>query len=284
VGGGIGGGLGVGVPTGQIDYQLGGGDALTSTSSALLGFGLTRRDRVDLAGNVGTVFNLDGDEAQFLRVGGMANYTRQLTRYTGLIAGYNYAENRPLGDTPDTSIRQRISSYNLGVSYGRPLPFSRETTIALSTGIAGTPQSDGWFYTAVGSAGLSRDFARSWRTQVNAIRSIQFVPAFPEPTLINAVGAGLSGNLSRRWTATASGNYSVGQSGFQTVPTEFDAYSGSVQLRYAVFRLAGLFTEYYYFLASFRGSVPGDFPEGELSRHGIRVGLSFGTELLGGRR
>ncbi len=287
MGGGIGlgrSGVGLGLPTTSVDYQLAGVDALTSNSSAMVGFGLSRRDRINLGANAGTVFNLDGEQAQFLRVGGFANYTRQVTRYTGLVAGYNYFENHALGDTPSSDYRQQISSVNLGVSYARPLPFSRETFIALNTGIAGTPRRDGWFYTAVGSGGLSRDLGRTWRGQLVAMRAIQFVPAFPEPTLINAVSAGLTGNLSRKLTASMSGNYSVGESGFQVTPVEFDAYSASVQMRYAVFRLAGFFTEYYYFLASLRGAVPTDYPAGELSRHGVRVGLSFGTELLGGRR
>jgi hypothetical protein len=285
--GGLGSGLvggGIGVPTGVVDYQLAGVDALSSTSSATLGFGLSRRDRVQLGATAGTVFNLDGDESQFLRVGGLFTYSRQLTRYSIINAGYNYSENHPLGDTPSSAVRQRISSFNLGLGYARPLPFSRETTIAINSGVSGTPRRDGWFYTAVGSAGLTRDLGRTWQAQLTAFRALRFVPAFADPTLINAVSVGLQGNLSRRLTSSASANYSFGESGFVDTSTKFDAYSASVQMRYAVFRLAGLFTEYYYFLASIRGSVPEAFPAGELARHGVRVGVSFGTELLGGRR
>jgi hypothetical protein len=277
-------GGGIGVPTGQVDYQLAGVDALSSTSAATLGFGLSRRDRVQLGANAGTVFNRDGDESQFLRVGGLFSYSRQLTRYSSLNAGYDYFENHPLGDTPAPGVRQRISSFNLGLGYARPLPFSRETTIEINSGVSGTPRRDGWFYTAVGSAGLARDLGRTWQAQLTAFRALRFVPAFADPTLINAVSVGLQGNLSRRLTSAASANYSFGESGFIDTSTKFDAYSASVQMRYAVFRLAGLFTEYYYFLASLRGSVPAAFPAGELARHGVRVGMSFGTELLGGRR
>jgi hypothetical protein len=291
-GGGIGGlrfgsgfgGSGIGVPVGQVDYQLARADVLSSTSVATLGFGLSRRDRVLLGANVGTVFNLDGDQSRFLRVGGLFNYSRQITRYSNFNAGYNYFENHPLGDTPASAVRQRISSFNLGLGYARPLPFSRETTISLNSGLSGTPRADGWFYTAVGSAGLTRDLGRSWQAQLTAFRALRFVAEFADPTLINAVSLGLQGNLSRRLTSSASANYSFGESGFIDRSTKFDAYSASVQMRYAVFRLAGLFTEYYYFLASLRGSVPEFFPAGELARHGVRVGVSFGTELLGGRR
>jgi hypothetical protein len=277
-------GAGIGVPTGQVDYQLAGADVLSSTSAATLGFGLSRRDRVELGASAGTVFNLDGEESRFLRVGGLINYARQLTRYSTFNAGYNYSEQHPLGDTPSLAVRRRISSFNLGLGYARPLPFSRETTIAISTGLSGTPRRDGWFYTAVGSAGLTRDLGRTWQAQLTAFRALRFVPAFVDPTLINAVSVGLQGNLSRRLTSSASANYSFGQAGFVDTSTKFDAYSASVQMRYAVFRLAGLFTEYYYFLASLRGSIPEAFPAGELARHGVRVGVSFGTELLGGRR
>jgi hypothetical protein len=277
--------IALGLPNSPVDYSISNDYTLTSNSTAYVGFGLSRRDRVTLGVNSGTFIVPEGDERQFFRVGGFVNYSRQLSRYLSLRAGYSHTENVPVGDTVGSPGELAgVSNLDLGFGYSRALPFSRETTIALNTGVSGTPRDDGWFYTAVGSAAVTHSLGRSWTAQVSAIRSLQFVPAFIEPTLRNAVSASIAGNLSRRLTTSLGANYSMGQSGFIGTPTDFDTYSGSLQFRYAVFDQAGLYAEYYYFASSFQSPVTGAFPEGEFGRHGVRLGVSFGTELLGGRR
>ena len=85
--------------------------------------------------------------------------------------------------------------------------------------------------------------------------------------------------------STANGLLYLLISSSRIVPEpKHDTYSASAQFRYAVFDQAGLFAEYYYFVSSFQSAVPGEFPRGDFGRHGVRAGLSFGTELLGGRR
>jgi hypothetical protein len=274
-----------GVPASPVDNLLSNDDALTSNSSATVGFGLSRRDRVSLGVNANTVFIQNGDQRQDLRVGATISYVRRLSRYANVRSGYNYFENRPLGRGPQrVGGRDRISSVDLGVGYSRPLPFSRQTTVSVTSGISGTPRRDGWFYTIVGSGGFTHSLGRSWTAQVTATRALVYVPEFLDPTLMNAVSASVAGSLSRRATTSLSLNYSTGESGFVDTATNFDAYSASAQVRYAIFRQAGLFAEYYYFLASILSAEPTPFPTGELARHGVRVGLTFGTELLGGRR
>jgi hypothetical protein len=274
--------LAFGLPSSPVDYLLSDDDLFTSMTTASLGFGFSRRDRMTIGATASTFVNTNLDAQRFARVGGFVNYARRIGRYGGIVAGYNHSENVALGGAREAEAR--IATANLGVSYARTLPFARETTLALNSGITGTPRGDGWFYTAVGRASLARPLGRDWVGQIGVSRALQYVPVFVEPTLVNAVSASIGGNLSRRLTATFGGNFSTGRAGFVDTRTDFDAYSGSAQLRYAVFRQAGLFTEYFYFLASSRSQGPSELPAGEFARHGVRFGLSFGTELLGGRR
>jgi hypothetical protein len=272
-----------GLPDSPVDAQLADTSQLSSSSMATVGFGLSRRDRLQLGVNATALF-IEGSGQRYLRAGGMVGYTRQLSRYSSLRAGYNHSENIRIRDASGVRGKSRIGTLDLGLSYARPLPFSRETTVAVSTGIAGTPRSDGWRYTAVGSARVSRSLARSWAASLAGERSIRFVPTFIEPTLMNAVTASLGGRLSRNLSASFSGNYSVGQAGFAATQTKFDAYNATARTRYAIFRRVGIYAEYFYFRASIRGDNAEGFPLGERARHGVRLGLSFGTELVDGRR
>jgi hypothetical protein len=277
------GSLEFGLPDSPVDAQLTDLSQLSSTSLATVGFGLSRRDRLQFGVHANALFT-EGTDQRYLRAGGLVGYTRQLSRYSSLRAGYNHSENIRIRDADAVRDSTRIGTIDLGLDYARPLPFSRETTVAFNTGIAGTPGTGGWRYTAVGSARVSRSFARSWVAVLGGERSVRFVPTFIEPTLTNAVSATLAGRLSRNLSASFAGNYSVGQAGFAPGRTKFDAYTATARTRYAIFRRVGIYTEYFYFLASIRGNGADGLPQGERSRHGVRLGLSFGTELVDGRR
>jgi hypothetical protein len=271
------------LPDSPVDAQLADINQLSSTSMATVGFGLSRRDRLQLGAQAHALFIEDSDQ-RYLRAGGLVGYTRQLSRYSSLRAGYNHSENIRIRDASGVNRESRISTLDLGLAYARPLPFSRETTVAISTGIAGTPGTEGWRYTAVGNARVSRSLARSWVAALTGERAIRYVPTFIEPALMNAVSASLAGRLSRNLSALFSGNYSSGEAGFQTIRTNFDTYGASARTRYAIFRRVGLYAEYFYFNASIRGDGGDRLPQGERARHGVRIGLSFGTELVDGRR
>lgn len=274
------------LPLDGVDYLLDDSLELASATSGSLGFALSRRDRFTVSAGGGGVVGSSGSTARYRRLSAGASLEHQLSRYGGLRVGYRYDESRTLdrqSQAAGVATRGEIHGVDAGVFYARPLPFSQETTVDFNSGFVGVPRRGRWEYTAVGSGGLTRIFKRRWSASLNGARTVRFVPTFAEPTLVNTVSAGLAGSKGRRITFNLGANYATGRSGYRDTAIPFDAYSGQAQWRLAATRRLGLFVEYFYFLASIQGDTQSQYPSGELSRHGVRVGGSFGTDLFGRR-
>jgi hypothetical protein len=273
-----------GVPATGLDFGLSADRNLTADTAASLNFAMSRRDRLSFSGGLNTVFLTEGEDTQYVRFRGQALYTRSAGRYYALRAGYRYDQAQAFEGGDLVLGRQAIHGIDLGLSYSRPLPFSRRTTVSLDTGSSAVPRTGRrWDYFVVGNGGIRHEFGRSWQAEVAVERSVRFVVAFPDATLTNAASVSFGGRPATKLYMAISGNYSFGTSGFTTEPFDFEAYSGTATVRVTPTNAVGLFAEYFYFVANLDGAAAAPFGA-DLGRHGVRAGVSIGTNLLGRRR
>jgi hypothetical protein len=132
-----------------------------------------------------------------------------------------------------------------------------------------------------GEASLRREIGRTWTTNLQYSRALQFIEAFPNPFFSDSISAGAKGNLSRRFDLGVSGGYSTGQTGVTGLNGgSYGAYTGSAQLSVSVTRHYALYSEYVYYHYHFaQQPLAGAFPA-QLDRQTARVGLRLWFPLL----
>ena len=228
-----------------------------------------------------------------------AGLSRNLTRYTALVAGYRYRSS-DLGFGVDVE-----HGVDVGMHYGKPLSATRRAEFTFlvgassvdSSGGLGAPDatnvnSDSGVNDRTGPAGeyrlfsaeatLKYEFQRTWEGRAVLRRGVEYVMELTEPVLNEGLTAGISGLLSRQVEFSASGGYSKGQSVYSRGSTQFDTYTGNVRLRRRLSGNIAAYIEYLYYFYDFGEQsqlAPGLPPR--LERHGARVGLSLWVPLLG---
>lgn len=282
----------VATPVYPVDYRIADGQQVVSDTSATFGYRLTRAGELSFFGNYNAVEDTSSSSdsaATSLRrwsVGG--RYTHSVSRYSNLYGGYTYSQSRTLGVQDDTVLHvvPRVHAIDAGISYRRPLSFSRRTSIFAQVGSTATEGGEGGTqYDAVGTAGLERQIGRTWGLRAVYDRSVRFVPAFADPVLTSGFTGSASGRLSERTALSFVGNLSNGTVGVSSGDNAIASYSASAQFRWAFARRVAFYGEYFFFQSEFGDAVP--LPNAfapYFRRNGVRVGLSFGTTLLGQRR
>jgi hypothetical protein len=214
------------------------------------------------------------------------NYSYQVTRYLSWRAGYFVSENGASEQASDVP-SARLHTVDLGFGYSRPLSFSRRTRISTQLGstiiqprFTGRQQ-----WRATGNAGLTHQIGRTWIAQVGYVRDTRFVPTFVDPILNDGVSTSVGGNLSGRQTLDLGANYSTGTIGIETGSNGYRMASASASYRLALFTRLAVFLEYFLFDFDFDSGVQlDDSLFNESRRHGLRIGLTIGTGLMGNRR
>lgn len=217
-------------------------------------------------------------------VGG--RYSHTMTRYMSWYGGYNTTMNAARQDAASFQ-SPRLDGLDAGLSYNRPLSFSRRTRVSAEFGATMFQDRQGGTreWRAVGNAGLRHELGRTWIAQVGYERNTWFVPTFIDPVLSDAITGRLGGNLSERSMLNVLVNYSTGTVGASTGTNGYHMASTSANYRYAFLRQVAVYAEYFLFDFDFESGVPlGDAIYSSSKRHGVRFGLSFGTGLLGNRR
>ena len=210
-----------------------------------------------------------------------AQYSRNVSRNVIITGQYLYRSGA-FGYTND--LRTTEHSAQFGVDYTKPLSPTRYATIRFSAGAsapdvpAAAASTDTVFRQNVGNiaADFEYKFDRTWKARVNFRRGIEYVVDIPEPVYADSLGVGIDGLVGRRLDFTISAGYSTGDSIFNGSPLAYDTYTGNVQARYGLSRLAAVYTEYLYYFYNFAegtrlmiGVPPG------LERHGLRFGLTL---------
>ncbi len=297
-----------------VDYRLTDANRFTSTTQGEFGYGISRRGTLSAlvgfeyanapptspltddgdadAGDVPTVPTEETSSASFRRweIGG--RYTHRMTRYTNWYAGYGLIENGVI-DADTIVAAPRMHNIDVGLSYGRPLSFSRRTRVAALVGssIVQDRRSATRHWRLNGNANLRHELGRTWLARIGYYRDTQYLPAFLEPVNSDAVMVGLGGNLSTKASVSLLANYAKGRVGFAgdsasaSQDNRYTIASTAASFRYALFTPLAVYAEYFLFDADFERDVAlADARLAGSRRHGVRFGFSIGTGLWGNRR
>lgn len=248
------------------------------TTDIALTQAISRRSTLSMAYNRRTT--TFGRSDLDLRAQTMAMHiSHRLTRYVSLRTGYGYqvanvavAHDRPA----------RNHDVDLGLDYSRALSFSRRTTLSFSSGSSTTTQDGGTAFRLTGDATLTRQIGRTWNARVAANRRVQMLEGFTQPVLADAITATLGGGLNRYTAVSSSLGFTSGTVGVVSTPGHHYAnWTGGAGLRLTLSRRSAVEAQYFYYVHRFDQNI--QLPPGlmsGLSRHGIRVGLSWNAPLV----
>jgi hypothetical protein len=280
-------GIVVGAPS--VDYQISTAQSLQSDTAGTLGFRVSRRGEISLKGGYNVVEAAENDEfggARRWHAG--AIYTHNVSRYIDVYGGYSYYVSefgRDAGSDAPALTEPVIGTIEAGVNYERALSFSRRTTLSFRTGTSTVDYGGSTEFQFIGSARLNHQIGRTWNVAGGYERSVRFVQTFVQPALMDTVTVDASGRTSQRTAIQAAASYTNGAVGPSPVGNDLDNGWASVQFRWALAQRVAFFSQYFYFRSELGPLV--FVPESlgrDQQRHGIRVGLSLGTTLLGQRR
>jgi hypothetical protein len=212
-------------------------------------------------------------------------YSRGLTQYATLKLGYGIR----VTDRRDRSGRPRTQhDVQAGIDYGRPLSFSRRTSLSFSTGSTiavredlSSPESDPTVRARLtGAASLVHELGRTWTARTSYQRGLVFREGFDDYFFRDALATGIDGLVTRRLAVSAGATWSFARqdrpgSNRQTV------FSASAQATYGLGPYLGLFARYLYYEYDIGDDIPLDsrIPRA-LERHAVRVGLSTSIPLI----
>lgn len=140
--------------------------------------------------------------------------------------------------------RERQPRINAGVDLARALSFSRRTTVAFTTGLAGTQDRnlDQTVYHLVGSARVNREFGQTWSAMVAYNRGVRQIEPLGEPFFSDSVAFIVQGSFSRRVQFQSYLGSSSGTVG--SLGGDIRNQTGSIQLSVALTRQLALATSY----------------------------------------
>lgn len=288
-------------PIPSVDYQISEQMQLVSSTSGGTTYRLSRRSALSADLSYGFSDAPATSDGQFRRWSAGGGYSYQRTRYLTLNAGYGYSaswdsgnptEESPMGEgLPGESLtsdgptsenlrgEQSPRTYNLdlGMNYSRPLSFSRRTRVSFASGATGVSnRNQDVQYRAIGNAGVTHEFGRSWTAGASYDRNVQFVPTFVDPLFSDGVTVGVQGRVTRTSGAQLSATWSKGTVGIPSDDNDYATTSFSAQYRHGITRTLGAYAEYIFFDSTFGSGV--ELPRlvpGSQRRQGIRVGVSF---------
>jgi hypothetical protein len=205
-----------------------------------------------------------------------ARFERRVSAATAVHAGYGVGTATFATETTVPGVRHDV---DFGISYARPLPFSRRTMLDASTG--STLLTDGIRHQLrlVVNGGLFRSLGR-WSARLGYSRPIQYVAGFHQPFLSDAVHVSVDGRPGDAWQLSMASGVARGSVGFGGGSRGYESYSLSVRAQRKIARAWHLEAEA--FATSFQftnGSVDGVLPS-RVERRGVRGGLSWSTAFF----
>jgi len=263
------------------NYSVSESESYSYGTTATLSFGISRRTTALIGGNYRytdftneTLVQKDqtseGLDGQFLY---------QHTRNFGLQFGYHHLTgNVAYGGAVHTN-ENRVEG---GLTYSRQLSPSRRMTLSFNLGASaissrGAPaelQVPDRLDRASVDASADYPFALYWTVRGAYRRGLEFVPGLAQPVYANGATVGLDGLLTRRFELGFAGAYSQGRSVLTAESSQYDTYTGSARLQYALTPSTAIHIEYFYYFYDFLGNVTvvSGAPQ-RMERNGVRVGL-----------
>ena len=214
------------------------------------------------------------------RVG--ARFGRRMTRYSSL----HLAVRARQGDHQLTEGRRPVRAYDIDLGFGRDWPVSpsRRAAVTFSLGTSVVDDGGRRSYRLAGSAALSRQMSQSWTAHLGYTRGTHFIEGFQRPLFADSATVAVSGLLSRRLSLQTSVGLARGQVGVAGPAgrnDDYEAYSGSAGLSFAVTRGVAVYGQYFYYHYILRDEArPPGLDPGALDRRGMRVGLTLGIPLI----
>jgi opacity protein-like surface antigen len=192
-------------------------------------------------------------------------------------AGYQYGEGR----YPGGLRRVRSHNINAGIDVSRQLSFSRRTTVSFGTGSSAVESNGRTHIRATGEASLAHEMGRTWLATLGYHREVRALEFFQDTVFSDSVTAGVGGLLSRRLQLHASGRAVLGSVGLNRQGKQFDTYSGSAGLSYALVRQVSLSLSYSYFQYRFDDAValPGGIAR-HIERQSVRASINVWTPIF----
>jgi len=205
-----------------------------------------------------------------------ARFERRVSAATAVHAGYGVGTATFATETTVPGVRHDV---DFGISYARPLPFSRRTLLDASTG--STLLTDGIRHhlRLVVNGGLFRSVGR-WSARLGYSRPIQYVAGFHQPFLSDAIHVSVDGRPGSAWQLSMASGVARGSVGFGGGSRGYESYSVSVRAQRRIARAWHLEAEA--FATSFQfmnGSAHGVLPS-RVERRGVRGGLSWSTAFF----
>lgn len=200
-------------------------------------------------------------------------------RRTGLSVSYN----RRKSDYRSVTRREPTDVQDLQVSIERSWMRSptRGTMASVSMGPSQSNQGSQRRRSIGGSATLGHRFGRTWASNISYNRGVNFVEGIADSISSDGVGLTLQGLLSRRINLMVAARFVKGEIGLSLLSSNYETYSGSAGLQFAVSRSMALFGECLFLHYEYGGGVPlpADYL-GWQDRSSVTVGLAVHVPLL----
>jgi len=178
---------------------------------------------------------------------------------------------------------------SFGLDYNRPLSFSRKTTMAFSTGTAGTYDRslDETSYFLIGSVRLDREIGKTWSAGLVYGRNLRYIESLGGIPLLADTGTFvLQGSFSRRLQfkgrlGASSGNLvGEGSDGSSAGSTKTETYFGAAQLSMALTRQLALSADYAYYQYTLPEALLQTGGPGKNNYQSVRVQLQVFVPLM----
>jgi hypothetical protein len=184
-----------------------------------------------------------------------ARFTFMLAKGLGAYAGYSRNDGLYNGGALYGRRRVRTDSIDAGVNVNRRLSISRNMTLGLSSGLAGTTYDGVKRYRLVGDASLTREIGRSWSADLRYARNVEVLYSFQQPVTWDSLSTGVSGMLGRRGGLQFRGGASTGAVGLQQTSNGFNNAYGRASLTIGLARQLGFSLDYAYTRYKFGAAV-----------------------------
>jgi hypothetical protein len=218
-----------------------------------------------------------------LRAGYSFNHARNSSISTGVHYRAGDLGYAGTGSTTEVGV-------NVGWNYTRPLSATRSVGLGVGLGVTGADlqQVEGGVdilrrrYRGTANFRLSFPVVQTWQVTGNFRRGLDYIPDLPTPVYTTGASIGTVGLITRRIDVNATAAYTRGGSALNTSALQFDTYTASMRVRYAINQTFATYGEYLYYYYDFRGSTElllSGIPTG-LGRNGVRAGLTIWVPAL----
>jgi hypothetical protein len=194
------------------------------------------RSEISVSGDVAYT-NYSGAGIDSITPSGTFRYSRQMTEHARLQLGYGVRQWEYPGVTTPVVRTHNIIS---GVSYSRPLPFSRRTQFGFDIGSAAAQTPNAWRYDVNGGAFVLHPLGRAWLAVGSYRRGLDFRAGLSEPLYLFGDSAAftISGVVARRFVIRGTSTFVTGMSLFDQLREHNRWWSTSGSFSTLVFGIA----------------------------------------------